>query len=388
METQAGCPDRRIGGQHQDPVPDRQDAAVLFHGRRKQFTYDCIQFSKDACSGHQARNRAVSQNPANRHGFVFFHRDLSCTVFCRLIQNMNIILFTSRRGQARNFEISPLGASLTLLAGLMLLCAVSVWTGARLSGDELHYVAGWQEEMHRHQAELAAARETAQANLNALALRVGQIQAQMLRLNALGGRLVSKADLDGEEFNFDTEPATGGPQETAELSPAGLDDFIATLDSLDASLTDRVHKLSVLETMLMDRSLRERLMPSGRPIGKGWLSSRFGKRADPFTGKQEYHKGVDFAGKEGADVLATGDGVVTWSGRRSGYGNLVEINHGNGYVTRYGHNKSNLVEAGEAVKKGQQIALIGSTGRSTGPHVHFEVLRNGKQVNPAKFISK
>ena len=141
----------------------------------------------------------------------------------------------------------------------------------------------------------------------------------------------------------------------------------------------------MLETLLMDRSLRERLMPSGRPISKGWLSSNFGKRADPFTGKQEYHKGVDFAGKEGADVLAVGDGVVTWSSKRSGYGNLVEINHGNGYVTRYGHNKSNTVEVGETVKKGQQIALIGSTGRSTGPHVHFEVLRNGKQVNPAKF---
>ena len=301
---------------------------------------------------------------------------------------MNIILFTSRRGQARNIEISPLPVSLTILAGLILLCAISAWTGSRFDGDELNYVADWQGDIRRHQAELRTVRETTQANLDALALRVGQIQAQMLRLNALGERLVSKADLDGEEFDFDSLPASGGPHDRAELSPTVLDDFIATLDSLDASLDDRVHKLSVLETMLMDRSLRERLMPSGRPIGKGWLSSKFGMRADPFTGKQEHHKGLDFAGKEGADVLATGDGVVTWSGRRSGYGNLVEINHGNGYVTRYGHNKSNTVEVGQAVKKGQQIALIGSTGRSTGPHVHFEVLHNGRQVNPAKFIGR
>jgi murein DD-endopeptidase MepM/ murein hydrolase activator NlpD len=301
---------------------------------------------------------------------------------------MHIILFTSRRGQARNLEIHPLPASLAILTGLVLLCALSVWAGLRLGGNELDYVADWQNEILGHQAELRAARETAQANLDALALRVGQIQAQMLRLNALGERLVSKADLDSGEFDFDSLPATGGPQERTRLSPTGLDDFVATLDSLDASLEDRVHKLSVLETMLMDRSLRERLMPSGRPIGKGWLSSKFGKRADPFTGKQEYHKGVDFAGKEGSEVLATGDGVVTWSGRRSGYGNLVEINHGNGYVTRYGHNKTNTVEVGQAVKKGQQIALMGSTGRSTGPHVHFEVLRNGKQVNPAKFIGR
>jgi murein DD-endopeptidase MepM/ murein hydrolase activator NlpD len=270
---------------------------------------------------------------------------------------MHIILFTSRRGQARNLEIHPVPAGLTILAGLVLLCALSAWTGSRFGGNELDYVADWQDEILGHQAELRSARETAQANLDALALRVGQIQAQMLRLNALGERLVSKADLDSGEFDY-------------------------------ASLEDRFNKLSVLETMLMDRSLRERLMPSGRPIGKGWLSSKYGKRADPFTGKQEYHKGVDFAGKEGSDVLATGDGVVTWSGRRSGYGNLVEINHGNGYVTRYGHNKTNTVEVGQAVKKGQQIALIGSTGRSTGPHVHFEVLRNGKQVNPAKFIGR
>jgi murein DD-endopeptidase MepM/ murein hydrolase activator NlpD len=299
---------------------------------------------------------------------------------------MNIILFSSRRGQVWNAGINPLRIGLGLLMVLALFCAASAWTGFRLGGDDLNHMVDWRGEMRKQQAEVEAARETARANLDALAMRVGQIQAQMLRLNALGERLVSKADLDAEEFDFDSVPATGGPQQVSELSSTGLDDFLATLDTLDASLADRANKLSVLETMLMERSLRERLMPSGRPIGKGWLSSKFGKRADPFTGKQEYHKGVDFAGKEGADVLAVGDGVVTWSGRRSGYGNLVEINHGNGYVTRYGHNRSNTVEVGETVKKGQQIALLGSTGRSTGPHVHFEVLRNGKQVNPAKFI--
>lgn len=300
---------------------------------------------------------------------------------------MNIILFNNSRGQIWNAGISPLRIGFTLLLVLALCCAASAWTGYRFGGDDLNHMVDWQGEMREQQAEIEDARETARANLDALAMRVGQIQAQMLRLNALGERLVSKADLDAEEFDFDSVPATGGPQEVSGLSSTGLDDFIAALDTLDVSLADRAHKLSVLETMLMERSLRERLMPSGRPIGKGWMSSKYGKRADPFTGKQEYHKGMDFAGKEGADVLAVGDGVVTWSGRRSGYGNLVEINHGNGYVTRYGHNRSNTVEVGETVQKGQQIALIGSTGRSTGPHVHFEVLRNGKQVNPAKFIN-
>ena len=160
------------------------------------------------------------------------------------------------------------------------------------------------------------------------------------------------------------------------------------LDDLGTEMEDREQKLSVLETLLMSRSLRERVMPSGRPIEEGWLSSKYGKRNDPFTGKQDFHKGLDFAGKKGSAVMAVGDGVVTWSGKRTGYGNLVEISHGNGYVTRYGHNQSHLVEMGETVKKGQQIALMGSSGRSTGPHVHFEVLRDGKTVNPAKYTGE
>jgi murein DD-endopeptidase MepM/ murein hydrolase activator NlpD len=300
---------------------------------------------------------------------------------------MNIILFSRRHGQLWNSDINLTVTALGFVLLLVLTGAVSLYAGLRLADERPEPVADWQGEMHRYQADLANARETARAGLDALALRVGQLQARMLRLDALGKRLIGRADLDGEEFDFDSVPATGGPQSVAELVPTDPADFLVMLDSLDASLTDRAQKLGVLEALLMDRDLRERLMPSGRPIDKGWLSSKYGKRADPFSGKQEYHKGVDFAGREGADVLAVADGVVTWAGKRSGYGNLVEINHGNGYVTRYGHNKKNTVVVGAAVQKGQQIALMGSTGRSTGPHVHFEVLRNGRQVNPSKFIN-
>jgi murein DD-endopeptidase MepM/ murein hydrolase activator NlpD len=128
-------------------------------------------------------------------------------------------------------------------------------------------------------------------------------------------------------------------------------------------------------------------MPSGSPVKNGWVSSGYGKRTDPFTGKKEFHKGVDFAGKAGSEVLSVGDGIVSWVGERTGYGNLVEITHGNGYVTRYGHNKKLLVAVGDTVKKGQQIAVLGSTGRSTGPHVHLEVVHNDQQVNPSKYIT-
>jgi murein DD-endopeptidase MepM/ murein hydrolase activator NlpD len=142
----------------------------------------------------------------------------------------------------------------------------------------------------------------------------------------------------------------------------------------------------VLETMLMTRNLEAEVMPTGRPISRGWLSSYFGIRTDPFSGRRVHHSGVDFAGKLGSDVVAVAAGVVQYSGRRSGYGNLVEINHGKGYVTRYGHNLKNLVEVGQTVKKGEVIAKMGTTGRSTGPHVHFEVMVNGRQVNPKKYI--
>ena len=192
--------------------------------------------------------------------------------------------------------------------------------------------------------------------------------------------------LDRGEFDFNTLPAVGGPESTEPAATPPLVEVLATLDSLDAEMTDRAGKLSVLESVMMSRSLSERVTPSGRPVEDGWLSSRYGKRSDPFSGKQEFHKGLDFAGKKGTDVMAVGDGVVSWSGERSGYGRLVEINHGNGYVTRYGHNQKNLVSVGDTVRKGQLIALMGSTGRSTGPHVHFEVLHDGKQVNPSSYI--
>ncbi len=159
------------------------------------------------------------------------------------------------------------------------------------------------------------------------------------------------------------------------------------MDKLAAQVEDRAQQLSLLESMLMTRGLEKEVLPEGRPITSGWLSSYFGMRTDPFTGRQERHKGVDFAGKAGSDVVAVAAGVVTWAGRRFGYGQLVEINHGNGYTTRYGHNQKIKVQVGDAVKKGQALALMGSTGRSTGPHVHFEVLRDGKPVDPMQYIS-
>ena len=244
----------------------------------------------------------------------------------------------------------------------------------------------WQTELDQQRKELSRLRQSARDNNNAMSRRLGQMQAQVIRLEALGQRLVKMARLDSGEFNFEDPPAQGGPASSAMQNAVESPDFMVALERLSHQLEDRSSQLQVLESVLMNRSLQAEVLPGGQPIAQGWLSSRYGMRTDPFTGRRDFHAGVDFAGKEGSPVVATAAGVVTWAGNRSGYGRLVEINHGNGYATRYGHNRRVLVKAGEAVKKGQVIAEMGSTGRSTGPHVHFEVLRNGRAVNPTKYI--
>ena len=158
------------------------------------------------------------------------------------------------------------------------------------------------------------------------------------------------------------------------------------MTALGYQLDNREAQLGVLESVLMNQNLKERVYPQGRPVKSGWLSSYFGRRTDPFTGKPANHTGIDFAGRMGAEIIAVADGVVTWSGDRYGYGIMVEINHGNGYSTRYAHNSENLVGVGDEVRKGQVVALMGETGRATGPNLHFEVLQDGRRVNPVKFI--
>jgi murein DD-endopeptidase MepM/ murein hydrolase activator NlpD len=229
--------------------------------------------------------------------------------------------------------------------------------------------------------------KNAEDNMNALALRLGKLQAHVIRLDALGSRLTSMAKLDNGEFDFNQAPARGGPVSANDNSTEmTVPDFMSSLKELSSQLDDRTEQLSVLETMMMNRNLQAEVMPAGRPITRGWLSSYFGIRTDPFTGRRAHHSGIDFAGKMGSDVVAVAAGVVTYAADRSGYGKLVEINHGNGYATRYGHNSKLLVKVGDTVKKGQVISKMGSTGRSTGPHVHFEVLLNGRAVNPKQYI--
>ena len=309
----------------------------------------------------------------------------------------NTLLLTNRYGRVHSIACNPQRILQLLLLGTELLVTVILYTGFRLGTDvevrrQLAEVTVLQQLSRQQQTEIQDIHALASADLDALTLRLGNMQAEIVRLDTLGERLVTRADLDASEFDFNTLPPIGGPKDSSDEEDDGeppvttIADFLGMLEVLHASIVDREAKLTVLEDVLMSRNLQARILPSGSAVHRGLVSSKFGQRIDPFTGKQGMHKGIDIAGKEGTEILAVADGIVTWSGKRKGYGNLVEIDHGTGYVTRYGHNKKQLVEFGDTVHKGQAIALIGSTGRSTGPHVHVEVMKNGKHVNPEKYL--
>lgn len=307
---------------------------------------------------------------------------------------MNVVIFGKGFGKPRQMSLSGARAALfaTLIIGTFSAAAfyggylLSVYQG---SGVSLETAAELQAELDAQRAAIEATRVEAEDTLAALALRIGQMNARVIRLDALGRRLTEMADIDEGEFDFDSTPALGGPEEPdATGSAVAVPEVLLAMQGLGEQLDSREAQLNVLESVILNQNLNDRVYPQGRPVKSGWMSSYFGRRTDPFTGKPATHRGVDFAGKAGAEIIAVADGVVTWSSDRYGYGQLVEINHGNGYSTRYAHNSENLVAVGEEVRKGQTVALMGDTGRATGPNLHFEVLHRGQRVNPVEFIKR
>lgn len=301
---------------------------------------------------------------------------------------MNIILIT-RKGRNRHHLHLSSAVHYAIVAisilGLGAICAgAGYWWGAKHQADS--YVLAWQDELKEQSQALELLKANSEARVQALTMRIGQMHGHITRLNALGTKLVKMANLDESEFEFSRPPALGGPGDASSSSDIDQGTLEKSIAGLGEELGYREYQLFVLEEILRSRILHQEVHPAGRPVNKGWISSYYGYRTNPFDGGREFHKGIDIAAKTGTEIIAVAGGVVTWSDRRWGYGNLVEINHGNGYVTRYAHCDKLLIKEGEAVKKGQVVALVGTTGRSTGPHVHFEVLQNGKQVNPLDFI--
>lgn len=305
---------------------------------------------------------------------------------------MNLIIVSNKHGQTRT--ISSWWPMLLLVVGIGFMVAAGYagysWReriDKPVFDDQA--AAAWRETLLSQQAEVGGVRDATLEQLQALTVRIGELQARLTRVDALGERLVEVAQLEDGEFDFSMVPALGGPgAEVGDEARFNAPDFLSVVNALSDRIESREQQLLLLESLIASQNILVETYIAGRPILRGWMSSRYGYRTDPFNGKRAWHEGVDFAGKEGSDIVAVAAGVVTFSGEKSGYGLMVDINHGNGYVTRYAHAKALNVAVGEVIKKGQAIAEMGSTGRSTGPHVHFEIILDGRPQDPSKFVNR
>ena len=303
---------------------------------------------------------------------------------------MNIILVSNRLAKTRSITlgVGKIALLLVLFSGLMLGAALALqYALVRFAPESLsNEIRTLLSQVHNNEQQKQ--QMYLQNSLDAMAIRVGQMQAQVQRLDALGARLTKLAGMKPTEFQFSELPAMGGPQVPftgKKMSENGLNQ---QLDRLGHVVSDRSDKLTALETMMMQNQLSRRLLPSLPPVHSGYYSSNFGWRIDPFTGQMAMHEGVDFVANAGTPVYASAGGVVDYAGMDSSYGNMVEIDHGNNIVTRYAHASKVLVKVGQVVRRGQEIALVGSTGRSTGNHLHFEVRYKGVAQNPVRFLQK
>ncbi|MCC2616459.1 M23 family metallopeptidase [Aestuariibacter halophilus] len=289
------------------------------------------------------------------------------------------------KGQSRRW-IFRIGRR-QVVSGLILACGLALVSSrsTQQPDENLARVMYTQAGLEEQRQAVEALKTDTQEQLTGMMLKLAEVQGQLHRINALGTRLVEQAKLKPEEFGFSSD-AAGVDAVTDMTVDFSHDQFLADIDTTLLTLEEKTQQLKALESILMSHHIDEQRYLSGRPIRSGWLSSYYGIRKDPFSGQPAMHKGLDFAGKTGDPVIATGAGLVTWSGERYGYGNLVEIDHGDGVVTRYAHNRSLKVKIGDVVTKGQTVAIMGSTGRSTGAHVHYEVLRHGKQQDPLPFV--
>jgi murein DD-endopeptidase MepM/ murein hydrolase activator NlpD len=301
---------------------------------------------------------------------------------------MNIILVSGKLAKARTITIGApqIGlAGLGLAIGVITLAAAMNYVMLRFAAD-LHVpylqtllLSAQQEQHERAQSYL-------RENLNAMAVRLGQMQAQLLRLDTLGERLAKLAGFKPQDLVFNEPPARGGAPSALPSQDLSLGDFTRQLDVLTRQVDDRGDKLGILESLFTFDSAKKKLVPTMLPIEGGWYSSNYGWRIDPFNGQRAFHEGLDVIAQTGTAIHAAAGGVVVYSDFHPQYGNMIEIDHGNDLVSRYAHASKRLVKVGDVVLRGAKIAEVGSTGRATGSHLHFEVRQRGAPTNPAQFL--
>ena len=305
---------------------------------------------------------------------------------------MNIILVTGANARARTLAVDWRHWT----AACVLLLAVFVGFTLAFNLLTLRWAAAvqhpWLQAIVLADQRESAARinERVQGHLNAMAMRLGELQAQMARLDGLGERLARSAGLKPQDLpgmQPGTVPGRGGAaSSTLPARDFSVPEFSGLLDRLKGQLDARSDQFGVLEAVLVQDSAKRKFLPSLKPVADGWFSSNFGYRIDPFTGQNAFHEGIDFPAEAGTAIVAAASGKVITAEVHAQYGRMVEIDHGNGLVTRYAHASQLNVRAGDLVVRGQRVATVGSTGRSTGPHLHFEVRLNGVPQNPARFL--
>ena len=301
---------------------------------------------------------------------------------------MNIILISNNLAKARTLTLTS--THFVLLAGAFFLAAVLLAMG--LNYLSLRYadkidspslrslvLSVQQEEHQKTQSYL-------RDSLNAMAIRMGQMQAQLLRLDSVGERLAELSGIKPQEFLFKQSPGQGGVLSTLPSQDMTFVEFNNKIQELSRILDDRADKFGALDSVLMQDRLKKKMLPSIMPVSTRWYSSGFGVRIDPFTGRSVFHEGVDFTAATGTSIVAAAGGVVVYSDYHPEYGNMIDVDHGNDLVSRYAHASKRLVKLGQVVVRGQKIAEVGSTGRSTGPHLHFEVRHRGLPQNPSRFL--
>lgn len=310
---------------------------------------------------------------------------------------MKLILISKRSDRVRTLSLNSWARVLLSVALLGIPVAAGTLLGLKIADGRWQllfedHIVDMQNELTISRQELQGDRQQVSQTLSLMTAKLAQMRASIVRLDALGEQLTELSGIEGGEFDFSSMPGLGGPDNQSQQVYRSIKDSQVDLNllmsDLDSSLTQREVQLQLLRSTLADKKLIDDRRIAGRPIARGWQSSAYGMRTDPFTGEQKWHGGVDFAGRLGSDVIAVASGIVTWSGEKSGYGKMVEVNHSDGYVTRYAHNQDNIAKLGTYVKKGEVIAMMGTSGRSTGPHVHFEVFKNGRVVDPATYIRR
>jgi murein DD-endopeptidase MepM/ murein hydrolase activator NlpD len=301
---------------------------------------------------------------------------------------MQVIIISSKNARHKHLHISI--RRFVWLATFILIAATTVAVLSRNSFSDAEYLLIeptpsasllFDSEIESTNSEES---EEKNENISYYAKRLGQLQAESIRLNAIAEKMAEATGVDISVFELSEQPAQGGLDSSGDAITGEV--LRSELDKLSMSFKKQSEQLSLLGDVYLVKNSITSAIPQGKPVLNGWISSGYGYRTDPFSGKKTMHRGIDFAGRSGSKILAVADGIVSWTGTRNGYGKMIDIDHGNGYISRYAHNKKLIVLVGARIKKGDPIALMGSTGRSTGPHVHFEILRDGKVLNPYNFV--